>query len=142
MESTFKNEKWNWLFFRNQLIFINIMGKSHESSDLVSFVLYCKEAKIFWINIFFILYASSCKGKIILRNHESARLRGCEAARLRGIFFSLQQWLMVVKRLISWDFPMNMAFWTPLLGANWKFHETFLFATVSHGCNVENILCN
>ena len=30
----------------------------------------------------------------------------------------------VAKKLISWDFPINMAFWTPLFG---KFHKKCRF---------------
>ena len=92
-ESTLKNEKWNWLFFAKFLgkymfsevsFFINIMGKSHEIS-------------------LFATVSHVCKGKNILCNHYSWLWR---------IFYPLQLRLTVAKSLISWDFPMHMAFWT------------------------------
>ena len=86
-----------------------------------------------------------CKGKNILCNHESWLWR---------IFFPLQPWLAVAKRLNSGDFPKNMAFWTPLLRNFYKNGNfiknskklTFLqlsvmvakgkvsFATMTYGC--------
>ena len=74
--------------FRNQLIFINRLEKSDEIS-------------------FFATISHSCKGQTILCNHESW---------LQRIFFPLQLWLTVAKRLIPWDFLKNMAFKTPFFG--------------------------
>ena len=55
---------------------------------------------------FFATVSHGCKGKNILRKHESW---------LQRIFSPSQPWLTVAKRLISWDLSMNMAFWTPFL---------------------------
>ena len=60
------------------------------------------------------------------------------------VFVPLLLWLMAAKKLISWKFSMNMAFWRHFLLQShqkcWiylKFHYNYLFATVSHvthGC--------
>ena len=83
--------------FRCQLIFINIMRKFHEIRLFTTVCCTCKERE-----------KNFC-------NHES---------RLQRIFFPLQPRLTVAKSLISWDFPINMAFGTALFG---KFHKKCRF---------------
>ena len=72
------NSHFLWKFPRSGVQNLILMGKSHKIS-------------------LFATVSNGCKGKNILRNHDLW---------LRRIFFLLQPWLAVAKRLISWEFPI------------------------------------
>ena len=69
---------------------------------------------------------------------------------LQKIFSPLQPWLKVAKRLIWWNFLIKFTCLMICFFRNGvqndifmeKFHEISLFATVSHGCKGEKIICN
>ena len=88
-------------FFNN----INIFCETFQ--QMVS-----KNAVFMWKSHEISLFATvshGCKGKIILCNHDSW---------LQRIFFSLQPWLAVAKRQISWHFPIIYIYKNELTSEN------------------------